>query len=117
MARSMFLLLPAFALILKMLYPSRLYVQHLLFAIYQHAFAFMVSGVASLPEAIGLGGVGTWVDLIMLWLPVYLFLSMRRFYGGGRVGTFLRWLVLTVLYGVLGILTVLTLFLIGLLLG
>ncbi len=53
--RMMFVLLPAFALLLKLSYwrTKRLYVAHLIFALHTHAFVFLlVSGALLLPAAL-----------------------------------------------------------------
>jgi hypothetical protein len=75
-----FLLLPAFALILKLLYIRRkqLYIEHLIFAIYLHAFLFLM---------IALGVMGfNWVGEPSIVLPllatfVYIFFMFKNVYG------------------------------------
>jgi len=90
---AMFALLPAFALLLKLAYfgryrryPSRprLYGEHLVFATHDHAFFFVAATAALLVPSALLRGI------VIAWMVVYLFLSLRRSYGGARVGTVLR---------------------------
>jgi len=93
---ALFLLMPVFAALLKLLYlgSGRRYGEHLLFALHTNAFAFlMLSLVLILPN-----GVPLVAPLLMLWLTFYLPTAMRKVYGGGRVLTALRWIVLMSLH-------------------
>lgn len=102
LAQAMFFLLPAFALLLKLLYRRRLYVHHLVFAVYFHSFAFLWIAIMELIEATSVPVLTIVAELaVVLGLPVYLFLAMRRFYRGGRGATFLRFAFLSVSYFVL----------------
>lgn len=91
---AMFCLMPVFALYLKLLYlrSRRSYGEHMLFALHTNAFAFLLLGVIQ-------GVPGTWVNIALLaWLLAYLPLAMQRVYGGGKLLTGVRWLVLMALY-------------------
>ncbi len=93
---AIFLLMPVFAALLKLLYlgSGRRYGEHLLFALHANAFAFlMLSLVIILPDRVPLVA-----PLLMLWLTFYLPTAMRKVYGGGRIVTFLRWLVLMAMH-------------------
>jgi hypothetical protein len=93
---AVFALMPVFAFYLKLLYfrSGRRYGEHLLFALHANAFAFlMLTLLMLLPGFIPY--VGT---LLFLWLAFYLPIAMRRVYGGGRLKTFLRWVVLMCLH-------------------
>jgi hypothetical protein len=100
--RAFFLLLPAFALLLALLYPRRgtLYLDHLVFALHFHAFALLVMAVAILintrmPTYVAASiGVAAW-----LWIFVYLFLAMRAVYKDPWWKAGLRFAALLVLYG------------------
>lgn len=92
--RVMFLLVPLFALFLKGLYRRRLYVEHFVFVLHLHAFAFLLATVALL-------ALHLWVAaLLAAWLLGYLFVALRRFYDGTVVGTVARYLALLVGYQV-----------------
>ena len=101
---AMFLLLPAFAALLKVLYLGsgrrrpgrpRLYGEHLVFAAHNHAFlAFLVAAAIAVPLAPVRAA-------LLAWVPVYLLWSMRVVYGGRWSGTFLRALMLVIAYSVL----------------
>jgi len=103
---ALIVLLPLMAFVLKALYPlsKRYYVEHLLFFVHFHAFFFLIlslqilfarlGGLLSIPE--------TPVTLILVvasfYIPVYLFISMRRVYGQGRIITFIKYIVLLIAY-------------------
>ena len=107
MAQAMFLLLPVFAVLLKLLYRNRLYVHHIVFAIYFHAWFFLVVAVTLVPGAFGFNRVSDVMAIVLLWAPVYLFLAMRRFYAQSRLLTFVKLLALSNIYLVIASLTML----------
>lgn len=98
--RAFFLLLPVFALLLKLLYLKRgiLYLDHLVFALHCHAFGFVVLAVAiplaeaGLPEGFRMA--------LALSIFVYLFLAIREVYRDSWLRTGLRFATLIVLYGI-----------------
>ena len=99
---AIFLLMPLFAGLLKLLYlgSGRRYGEHLLFALHTNAFAFLMLGlILILPDGIPLLGTA-----LMLWLAVYLPTAMRQVYGGGRLLTGLRWIVLMAMHLSCGVL-------------
>ena len=102
---ALFVLLPAFALLLKLVYLGRrrryprrprLYGEHLVFAAYDHAFVFVAATIMLLllGRTIALT-IGVWV------VGLYLLVSMRSVYGGPWIGLLLRAFVLFVSYMVL----------------
>jgi hypothetical protein len=103
---ALIVLLPLMAFVLKALYPlsRRYYVEHLLFFVHFHAFFFLVlslqillmrvSSWLSIPEAIPILAVVA----ASFYIPVYLFVAMRRVYGQGRFVTFLKFILLFVAY-------------------
>jgi hypothetical protein len=94
---SMFVLMPAFALGLKLLYWRRRlhYTEHLVFALHLHAFWFCVFGLMLLVDNDGVGLLGS------LAIPVYGVLAMRRVYGGRWWPLLARALLLSGVYAVL----------------
>jgi hypothetical protein len=92
--KALFVLLPIFALCLKLVYlrRRRFYSEHLVFALHLHAFVFMALTVAALIQGIAAIIVALGVGL------VYFFVAMRRVYGQGRVRTFLKWNIVLFLY-------------------
>jgi hypothetical protein len=93
---AMFLLLPMFALYLKLLYlgSGRRYGEHLLFALHANAFAFVMFMCMMLPQP-GIVKFALW-----LWLLGYLPWAMRRVYQSSKLGTAWRWLALMAAYSV-----------------
>jgi hypothetical protein len=103
---ALIVLLPLMAFVLKALYPlsKRYYVEHLLFFVHFHAFFFLMltlqflsfklSGLLGIPEAIPI--IAT--VLSSFYIAIYLFVSMRRVYGQGRIATFFKYVILLVAY-------------------
>lgn len=94
---ALFCLMPLFALYLKLLYAGsgRRYGEHLLFALHANAFAFAIISVQILVHPLGLGLLNF---ALGAWLLLYLPTAMRRVYGGSRLITALRWIVLAGLH-------------------
>ena len=92
---SLFLLLPSFALWLKLGYfnRGRRYTEHLVFALHVHAFWFVMLGVAMVPLPWLVGPAA-------LAVPAYTLLAMRRVYGGRWWPLLLRAALVSLLYGV-----------------
>lgn len=112
MAKVIFVLLPAFALLLKGLWPRRLFVEHLVFSLHFHAFAFFVSTLIHLlnplaQEARARGEFTIAVlvtaagSILGLWCFVYLYLALRKVYGQSRSLTFFKLFLLLAGYAVL----------------
>jgi hypothetical protein len=103
---ALIVLLPIMAFVLKALYPlsRRYYVEHLLFFVHFHAFMFLIltlqiligrlNSVLPTPEAVGI----LLIVAASFYVPVYLFVAMRRVYGQGRLLTTAKYMVLTVSY-------------------
>ena len=90
---AMFLLLPSFALWMKLAYWSRhlRYTEHLVYALHLHTFWFLMIALAMAPS-------GWMSGLAMAAVPVYTWLSMGRVYGGRRWPRLLRAGVVSALY-------------------
>lgn len=106
---TLFVLLPIFALMLKLayLFKRRLYMEHLIVALHSHAFLclalLLVFGLDALGEAMpALAPVtGPAERLVALWMPLYLLLMQKRVYGQGWPMTLLKYGVLGVCYSLL----------------
>ena len=94
---AMFILMPVFALYLKLLYfgSHRRYGEHLLFALHTNAFAFAMFSLLFLASFVD---VGLLSFALAIWLIAYLPLAMRRVYGGTWPATALRWSLLAALH-------------------
>jgi hypothetical protein len=107
-----FILLPIFALLLKLLYVrrSRFYAEHFVFALHMHAFVFVMFTIMFLLpwEQLDL--------LLLLWIIAYLWLALKRVYGQGWIRTTLKWWTLgwmyawALLFGLIGLAIVTLLF-------
>lgn len=103
-----FLLLPVFALLLKVLYVRRgwYYAEHLVFALHVHAFVFVVFTIAALLWWIsgGAAWTGAVTSVLGLLIPIYFLVAMKRVYAQGWIKTlvkiyFLSWMYFFVLLG------------------
>ena len=101
---AMFVLLPAFAALLKVLYLGRnrrhplrprLYGEHLVFAAHNHAFLFAVGSLIALVPR------GVVRDLLAIWTLIYLLWSTRAVYGGRWLGSVLRASAIVFAYSIL----------------
>lgn len=94
---AMFLLMPLFALYLKLLYlgSGRHYGEHMLFALHSNAFAFAMFGLLILISPLD---IGLLTFACVIYLLAYLPRAMRRVYGGSWLSTFLRWQVLSLMH-------------------
>ena len=98
---SMFVLLPFYALLLKLVYirSGKYFVEHVVFALHLHSLAFLLLTVqVLLPADSVLEDVQT--GLLVLFF-VYYYLSLRRFYNQSRLKTVLKYCFLVLAYSVL----------------
>ena len=99
----MFLLLPLYALLLKLLYirSGRYYVEHFVFALHGHAFAFSLFVVLMLASKVPVD-MGAWLGLLItalvFWLMIYYWVALKRVYRQGWLKTTLKWGVLGNVY-------------------
>lgn len=104
---ALFVLVPVFALMLKLTYffQRRLYMEHLVVALYSHVFLLMALTTIFVFMAVS-SAVSThahWLSillntaivLLLVWMPLYLLLMQKRVYAQG-------WLVTLVKYSVIG---------------
>jgi hypothetical protein len=96
----MFLMLPLFALLLKLLYARRgkLYMQHLIFAMHVHALAFLTFSVATLLEWSGVPMLHTAAGWLAASPFLYLFIAMAHVYEQGWIKTGVKMLILLFVY-------------------
>jgi len=101
---TLFVLLPVFALMLKVLYlfKRRLYMEHLIVALHSHAFLcltlLLVFLSMALRDVVGNGVPHTllgWIEgLLFAWMPIYLLLMQKHVYRQGWTMTVLKYCVL-----------------------
>lgn len=100
--RAMFIVMPAFALLLAAVYRSRRrpYASHLVVSLHLHAFLFGILGVMMLANWIpwhSAQRVITWPTIA--WILAYFPLALRRVYGGRLGFAVVRGAVLGISYG------------------
>lgn len=109
----MFLLLPIFALLLKImfLFSKRLYMEHLTVALHSHSFIFLIilllevsnftqdnfleqgSSLESILSALSVG--------LLIWMPIYLFIMQKRVYRQGYFFTLIKYAFIGTSYAIL----------------
>ncbi len=108
--KLMFLFLPLMAAVALLFYwrrPRRLYIEHLVLFLHNHAFMFLLFTAAvglNALSAIDLplfGFFGFLEFLLFLYLPYYVYRSMRVVYGDGRWRTILKLTAIGMIYLVL----------------
>lgn len=91
---GIFLMMPLFAFILKLLYwrRKRFYVEHFVFALHVHAFAFLLLTAIMLLR-------NDWVGAVLgVWFVVALYIAMKRVYGQGYLRTLFKYFLLSQAY-------------------
>ena len=90
---GMFVMLPVFALLMKLVYWNRglHYTEHLVFALHVHAFWFFA-------QLVVLPGQNWLTGLAFFAVPVYTHRAMWRVYGGGWWWRFLRACLVALIY-------------------
>jgi hypothetical protein len=92
---AMFLMVPLFALLQKLVYWNRRlrYTEHLVFALHLHAFWFLCLALTLLPLPV--------VSAVALALvPLYALMALKRVYGGRWFWRWLRAAVVSLVYGI-----------------
>lgn len=107
---ALFLLVPVFALMLKIAYvfKRRLYLEHLVVALYSHVFLLMtltvvfllIALVAWVPPHVDWLAVCAKVVMgaLLAWVPIYLLLMQKRVYRQGWPMTMLKYSVIGIAY-------------------
>jgi hypothetical protein len=123
---ALFLLVPVFALMLKIAYvfKRRLYLEHLVVALYSHVFLLMVLTATFLSFALAawLQPHASWlatcvyvaIAALLCWVPLYLLLTQKRVYAQGWPMTLLKYSVIGVAYFYLLVFATVAMFLVTL---
>lgn len=109
---ALFLMLPVFALLLKLFYvfKRRLYMEHLVVALHSHAFLcaalLLLALFMALRDATSAGGfwhslLGWTEGITLVWMPLYLLVMQKRVYRQGWILTGLKYVVLGIAYTIL----------------
>lgn len=104
---TIFLLLPIFALLLKLVlvFKRRLYMEHLMVALHSHTFIFLGILLAIALFQIGAHWPQEWTNpwytlmgLAIAWIPLNLFLTQKRVYRQGWFGALVTYTIISVAY-------------------
>jgi Protein of unknown function (DUF3667) len=111
LGRALFLLLPLLAALMVPLYrrPKRYFIDHMLLLVHNHACVFLVmSGFFVAVHWIPSGALANFVTFVLIvYLLIYLYTSMRRVYGEGRARTLIKFSAVSVGYFICAACTVL----------
>jgi len=99
---TFFLLLPIFALILKLFYIRRnqLYIRHLIFSIHLHSYLFFILIIIAVLKLIFDSGLSGISGILLLTFPIYFILALRKFYGQTFGKIILKFLGISIIYNV-----------------
>ena len=108
---ALFLLMPVFALLLKVFYlgSGRRYLEHVVVALYSHAWLLVFLLALFLLNAVKDAFSANWVavltsllsGLLWMWVPIYLWVMQHRVYRDHWLVTTLRYVVIGSIYMVL----------------
>ncbi len=104
----LFILMPVFALILKLLYVRRrvFYIEHLMFSINMHSFMLLLFSIMIILAQI-INKNGEYIAFIYILIPVYFTAGMKRFYQQALWKIILKELILGFIYFIILILSLL----------
>jgi hypothetical protein len=100
---AFFVLLPVFGLLLKLFYVRQkvFYIRHLIFSVHIHAFMFSLLSLVVAINLIFSWEVASWSLWLLAFVPVYIYLALRNFYRQPYVKTFIKFLLLGVVYNLI----------------
>ncbi|MEP4534340.1 MAG: DUF3667 domain-containing protein [Cyclobacteriaceae bacterium] len=94
----MFLLLPVYALIIKLFFRKHLYIQHLIHSVHLHSFTYVVLSILWI-VAIILGGTPKYaLPMSFVILCTYITISFKRNYQPSKTAAFFKMLITGTLY-------------------
>jgi hypothetical protein len=121
----MFILLPLFAVLLKITYifKKRYYMEHLIVALHSHCFIFfsliLLIIFSSINEALIepewlKDGLGYATIALSIWMPINIFITQKRIYAQGYILTGIKFIFVGIAYMMLLMLTSALAFVVGL---
>ena len=98
----LFLLMPVFALLLKLLYVRRrvFYIEHLMFSINMHSFMLLVFSMLIILGLI-IKENNNYIAFMFILVPVYFTAGMKRFYRQSLWKIILKEMILAGMYGII----------------
>lgn len=109
----LFVLMPLFALLLKIFYifKRRLYMEHLIVALHSHAFIFLslflftLAGFAHAWTLATVPGLAPLLGLLLVvigwWIPIHLFVMQKKVYGQGWFFTTVKFCTIGICYTIM----------------
>ncbi len=99
---AFFLLLPIFALILKLAYVRRniRYMRHLVFSIHIHSFIFIVLTAVVALYLLFDSNLNTIISILLFAVPVYFVVAIKKFYGQSIMKVVVKFLSVSFLYNI-----------------
>ena len=96
---AMFFLVPGIAFLLKLLYVRNgtYFIEHLVFTLHVHAFAFIIFTCAVIVTSL-VQALAPYQGLVYLLTMVYVYWALRRYYSQGRFKTVLKFGLLFLAY-------------------
>ncbi len=106
----MFVLLPLFAALLKIMYlfSKRYYIEHLTVALHSHSFIFVSIFIIELIDVVQKqisesystidSGLNLFSIGLVFWMPIYLFIMQKRVYKQGYLLTAIKYMLVGVVY-------------------
>ena len=111
MPSTLFVMLPLFAVLLKVVYffKRRLYMEHFIVALHSHAFlcldlllVLLLDGLEGVTPAPWMHGPIEFAKFILiLWMPLYLLLMQKRVYAQGWIMTLVKYFAIGTVYSIL----------------
>ena len=100
---AFFVLLPIFALILKLVYIRRKqnYMRHLIFSIHIHSFIFIVLTFIVALYLLLDSNLGTITSILLLSVPLYFIIAIKKFYGQSILKVIVKFFAVTFLYNII----------------
>ncbi len=123
--QMMFILLPLFALLLKLtyIYKKHYYMEHLILALHSHSFIFLtlliimwlnIIGEKVEPDTWLMSSITISKVVLYIWIPVNLYLSQKKLYAQGYFLTTIKYIFVASLYWMLLGVTAMLAFAVGL---
>lgn len=105
---TFFILLPVFALLLKLFYLRRrqYFIRHLMFSIHIHSYLFFLIIIAIALYSVFRTGGGLITSIFLLSFPIYLIIALKRFYGQSIGQVIVKFFCITFIYNIVVLSTV-----------
>jgi hypothetical protein len=97
---AFFALVPVLALILKLTYirHKQMYFKHLIFSTHTQSYLFIVLIIIAGYALLFNSGLSVISTILLLTIPVYQVIALKKFYGGSYIKTIVKFMVISFLY-------------------